>query len=301
MIIDTPVVIIFYNRPEKLKKLFLELKKFKPQKLFLISDGAKNKSDIEKILKCRQLIEPNWKCKIYKNFSKRNLGCRKRVLTGLNWVFSKVDKAIIIEDDVIPSKDFFIFMKQLLVKYENNLNISSICSTNPLSESKNIKNSYFISKYFVGTGWATWKNRWNRTNHDLKFLSNLKNFYKLIKIFKSIRPALYYRYMLYNITRRKRDSWAITWTIYNFINEKKHIIPKHNLVSNIGYDLEATHRNNIPKIYKPYTEIKKKIFPLKYKINLNELNKFEKEVEDKVYSKSVLNRLSWFFDKLKYF
>jgi len=301
MIIDTPVVIIFYNRPEKLKKLFLELKKFKPQKLFLISDGAKNKSDIEKILKCRQLIEPNWKCKIYKNFSKRNLGCRKRVLTGLNWVFSKVDKAIIIEDDVIPSKDFFIFMKQLLVKYENNLNISSICSTNPLSESKNIKNSYFISKYFISTGWATWKNRWKRTNHDLKFLSNLTNFYKLTKIFKSIRPALYYRYMLYNIKRKKRDSWAYTWTIYNFINEKKHIIPKHNLVSNIGYDFEATHRKDIPIIYTPYTKIKKKIFPIKYKINLNELYKFEKEVEDKVYSKSLLNRLIWFLEKLRLF
>ena len=161
MIIDTPVVIIFYNRPEKLKKLFIELKKFKPQKLFLISDGAKNKSDIEKILKCRQLIEPNWKCKIYKNFSKRNLGCRKRVLTGLNWVFSKVDKAIIIEDDVIPSKDFFIFMKQLLVKYENNLNISSISISSLESiilfvsnDFINFKNNSFTSGYlyFLNNG-----------------------------------------------------------------------------------------------------------------------------------------------------
>ena len=92
MTIDIPVVIIFYNRPEKLKRLFIELKKFKPQKLFLISDGAKNTNDKEKILKCRKLIKPDWKCKIYKNFSKKNLGCRKRVLSGLNWVFSKVDK-----------------------------------------------------------------------------------------------------------------------------------------------------------------------------------------------------------------
>jgi GT2 family glycosyltransferase len=68
MTIDIPVVIIFYNRPEKLKRLFIELKKFKPKKLFLISDGSKNTNDKEKILKCRKLIKPNWKCKIYKNF-----------------------------------------------------------------------------------------------------------------------------------------------------------------------------------------------------------------------------------------
>ena len=146
MTIDIPVVIIFYNRPEKLKRLFIELKKFKPQKLFLISDGAKNTNDKEKILKCRKLIKPDWKCKIYKNFSKKNLGCRKRVLSGLNWVFSKVDKAIILEDDIIPSNDFFKFMKFNLKKYKNNKKIASICSANHFYEWKHSKNSFLKRK-----------------------------------------------------------------------------------------------------------------------------------------------------------
>jgi len=298
MNLDIPIVIIFYNRPDKLKKLLNTLKKVKPTKIFFISDGPKNNIDEDKVLLCRKLIKISWKCKIYKNFSKKNLVCRKRVLSGLNWVFSKVDKAIILEDDIIPSDDFFKLMKKLLIKYENDLNISSVCSTNPLSEYNTYKNSYFISKYFASTGWATWKNRWERADHNLKFLSNLNNFYKLIKTFNSVRPAIYYRYMLYSIKIKTRDSWAITWSIYNFINDYKHIIPKHNLVSNIGYDLEATHKKNIPKIYRPFTKIKKKIFPLRYKFNLKELKNFEKEVEDKVHSKSLLNRIGWLFDKL---
>ena len=68
---DIPVVIIFYNRPDKLKKLFIELKKIKPQKLFLISDGPKNIEDQINVFKSRNIINPKWKCKVYKNFSKK--------------------------------------------------------------------------------------------------------------------------------------------------------------------------------------------------------------------------------------
>jgi len=43
-------------------------------------------------------------------FSEKNLGCKIRISSGLNWVFSKVDHAIILEDDCIPDPSFFSFV-----------------------------------------------------------------------------------------------------------------------------------------------------------------------------------------------
>jgi len=37
------------------------------------------------------------------------------------------------------------------------------------------------------------------------------------------------------------DSWAYPFLFCMIINKKIHIIPKNNLVSNIGFDHEATH------------------------------------------------------------
>ena len=86
---------------------------YKPETLFIISDGPRenSKNDKENILQSRKIFEKiNWKCEVLFNNSDSNLGCRERIITGLNWVFSKVDQVIILEDDCIPSIEFFIFM-----------------------------------------------------------------------------------------------------------------------------------------------------------------------------------------------
>ena len=40
----TAVVAIIFNRPDKTKILFESIKKYKPNKLFIISDGPRNKN-----------------------------------------------------------------------------------------------------------------------------------------------------------------------------------------------------------------------------------------------------------------
>lgn len=297
---DIPVVIIFYNRPDKLKKLFIELKKIKPQKLFLISDGPKNIEDQINVFKSRNIINPKWKCKVYKNFSKKNTGCRKRVITGLNWVFSKVDKAIIIEEDLVPSKDFFKFMKLLLIKYKNIKEIASICSTNHFSDWNHSKNSYLKTIYFNPSGWGTWRDRWINTNQNVQYLMKKGGYFKLYKILKSFRACIFWRLMLKLILNGKRDSWALTWIYANFLKKRKHIISRQTLVSNIGFDTTATHRVDKPKYYIPYINLKKiKIFPIKYIKEKDNSKTYDEQVEDKIFSKTIYNRLIWFFGKNK--
>ena len=119
-----PVVVIIFNRPDKAKKLYESLSNYKPNKLFIISDGPRIHvlKDKEKVKKTREIFKNiDWKCKVLINYSDKNLGSRDRIVSGLNWVFQKVEKAIILEDDCIPSKEFFPFMEQMLNKYRKKL------------------------------------------------------------------------------------------------------------------------------------------------------------------------------------
>ena len=112
---DYPVVLIIYNRHEILKKILAVLDKVKIKKLYIIADGPKNnKNDIEKVNQTRKLIEQNYKNLKIKIYSKKNLGLKKRIITGLDLVFAKEKAAIILEDDCLPSKDFFMFINIML-------------------------------------------------------------------------------------------------------------------------------------------------------------------------------------------
>ena len=55
---------------------------------------------LNSIKKTRNLIDKiNQKQKINKIYSDKNLGLRQRIITGLNKVFQKKNKLLILEDD----------------------------------------------------------------------------------------------------------------------------------------------------------------------------------------------------------
>ena len=106
-ICKTPVALIFFNRPETFKKVFAEVRKVKPTKLFLIQDGARNDTDKEKISKCREIAESvDWECDIVRDYSDVNLGCGMRPQSGITNAFKTVDRLIILEDDCVPCQSF---------------------------------------------------------------------------------------------------------------------------------------------------------------------------------------------------
>jgi hypothetical protein len=179
MKLNTPVVLILYNRPKKTLNLINIVKKVKPKKIFLIIDGPKNTKKDKNC--CKKVIEVlkkiNWKCS--KNFiiSEKNLGLKKRVVTGLDLVFQKVSTAIILEDDCMPNVSFFYFCQFLLKKFYNKKKISGI-SGNKFNKEK-INESIYFSKFFSIWGWATWARYWKKFDISIKFWPKYKNSKKI--------------------------------------------------------------------------------------------------------------------------
>jgi hypothetical protein len=297
--IQHPLVLVFYNRPKSLDRLLSSIKKYRFKKIYLISDGPKNDKDIKLVNECRKKIKNfNFNCKVHKKFQKENLGLKKNIITGLNWVFKKETTAIILEDDCIPSVEFFIFVSEMLKKFKNDKNISSVCGTNHLSIWKENSNSYIISKNFHSWGWATWANKWKNVNFEVHKLIKQTNKNKMIKYLGSWRAYYYWLLILKKIDNNKIDSWAYLWNYANFLKKKKHIIPSINLISNFGVGKNSTNTKKLPYKYVPSNKInKRKFFPLKFRIKENNSNVFDKNVEDIVYSKSLKNRILWLFKK----
>jgi len=258
--INIPIVLIVYNRPHHTSKLLTCLKKFNFNKVFVISDGPKtnNKHDIFLVKKTRALIKNHFKRKIItKLYSNINLGLRKRIITGLNEVFKKQPRAIILEDDCLPTEEFFSFIKQMLKKYKQDKKISSICGSNHFSSWENKGSSYLMSKYFNSWGWATWQDRWQKINFNNEELLHDKNNYKFISQIGSYRALFYWRFTLKKIMNNKISSWAYTYNYYNFIKKKYHIIPNQNLINNIGIGVKSTNTKTLPIKYH-FDRLKKK-------------------------------------------
>ena len=118
----SPIVIFTFLRLQKLKRLIKTLKESKISKnseIYFFSDFAKNKHEINKIKKVRTYLKKITGFK-KKNIilRKNNFGNGKNIIDGINYIFKKHDKAIILEDDLEIGKNFLLFMNLCLKKYK---------------------------------------------------------------------------------------------------------------------------------------------------------------------------------------
>ena len=100
---NTPVAFLIFNRPAETARVFAEIRRARPRRLLVVADGARHEKEAERCRETRAVVERvDWECELSTNFSDVNLGCRRRISTGLDWVFSQCEEAIILEDDCLP-------------------------------------------------------------------------------------------------------------------------------------------------------------------------------------------------------
>lgn len=242
--LTTPVVLLVFNRPEETSRVFSAIRGVRPQQLFVIADGPRSnrpgESDI--CIEVRRICEEvDWPCKVICNYSDTNLGCKIRVSSGLDWVFSQVEEAIILEDDCLPDPSFFRFCQEMLEKYRNDHRIASIGGSNYQFGFGNISYSYYFSIYNHIWGWASWKRAW--LDYDLNMIEweRVRNTNWLSNIFTNKKDINYWKSNFDKVYSNQIDTWDIQWTFACWLNNRLSIIPSMNLVSNIGFGSDALH------------------------------------------------------------
>ncbi len=239
-----PVLLILFNRPQYLKESILSINDIKPKKLYIHIDGPRNKDDSEKIEEILNLIE-TFDSDIKKEIltQNKNLGCGLGMSTAISWFFQKEEFGIILEDDCIPNKKFYSYCNNLLSRYKDDKNIFMIAGDNG---GEIVPKKYFNDKQIMSVpipliwGWATWKDRWEQYDYG-KPKINLFNLYRNLKNFKWLERFILIRYFYRLNNYKKLNTWDINLFYTMIILGKNCIIPKENLVKNIGFDNQATH------------------------------------------------------------
>jgi hypothetical protein len=265
--IKTPVAFFIFNRPDTTAKVFEIIRQVKPPKLFIIADGARNNKldDIEKVKQTRLIVENiDWKCEVLRNYSQENLGCKKRVSSGLDWVFDQVEEAIILEDDCLPDPSFFRFCQELLEYYRDDTRIMAISGDNFQFGRNKTPDSYYFSRYNHCWGWASWRRAWQYYDVEMKLWEKINTENLLNSILTNPFAVKYWERKFNQTHKGNINTWDYQWTFACWIQRGLTILPNVNLVSNIGFNIDGTHHKTTKS--NPFANMKTESieFPLKH-------------------------------------
>jgi len=229
-------------------QVFEAIRKAKPPRLYVAADGprANREGEAERVARVREIATAvDWPCEVKTLFREENLGCKYAVSGGITWFFEHEEQGIILEDDCLPSQSFFWFCEELLNKYNNDCRIGQISGFNYGFEIPDDKYDIFFSKYGFIWGWAAWRRSWEKYDIEMKLFKEALS-YDLFENYFSFNKSYQvnnFRMVKYN----EIDTWDYQWSFARFINKLYTVVPKFNLVTNIGFRGDATHtRGNNP-------------------------------------------------------
>jgi len=240
----TPILFMIFNRPETTQIVFDRIKQIKPKYLYVAADGPRKNKPKEPEM-CRQtrdiIKQIDWECELKTFYRKVNFGCGNSVYRAITWFFKNVEQGIILEDDCLPDISFFNYCQTMLQKYKTDNRITHINGTSFVIKPIDYKDSYYYSKFFHVWGWATWRRAWENYDFNISSYPKFKNEKIISTLFNNHAIQQHWLSNFDFVYTHKLDTWDYQWVYTNFTNHGLAIMPFQNLVSNIGFDENATH------------------------------------------------------------
>jgi GT2 family glycosyltransferase len=244
--LHTPVVFLIFNRPDTTERVFEAIRAARPPKLLIVADGPRpdRPEDVEKCQSARSVMRRvDWECEVSTCIADVNLGCMARVSTGLAWAFNHVEEAIILEDDCLPHPRFFRFCEKMLAYYRNDERVMMITGTNYLLDALETEESYCFSRYFAVWGWASWRRAWRCYDGDMTGWREMKRQEQLKSFYSQDYMRRHVAGMFDAAFEHRINSWAIRWFYACLFNNGLCVVPRVNLISNIG--IEGAHSSKV--------------------------------------------------------
>ena len=238
-----PVVLFCYKRLDTLKQTIESLQQnycADESELYIFSDGAKKTEEEPVIAAVRDYL------KTVTGFRKvtiteaiQNKGLASSIIGGVTDIINKYDKVIVLEDDLVTSRNFLIYMNKGLDYYKDNSKIFSIAGFSIPIKGQNESSVYFTQRA-SSCGWGTWKDRWNVIDWEVKDYPELMSSRPARRAFNKMGSDM--TGLLTKQKQGKINSWAIRWCYHQFKYDLYSVHPVVSKIKNIGYgSADATH------------------------------------------------------------
>lgn len=244
-----PIAFFVFNRPLHTVKTLEALKRNEGASesiLHVYADGAKegaSKETKEKIKKVRNIISHiDGFAEVHLHLSDTNKGCARSVREGITEVVGQYGRAIIVEDDIVTSPKFLIFMNKALNQYESDKRIWTIGGMNvdiELPQHYIKQHDLYLVHRSCSWGWATWADRWRNIDWEVKDADKFFSCPKAMKRFDRGGEGM--SQMLRDQLNGKIDAWDIVWDYHIFKHNGYCLRPVKSFTQNIGMDGSGTH------------------------------------------------------------
>ena len=308
-----PVLFLIFARPDTTDLVFEEIRKAKPSKLFIAADGPRKDKPGEKE-RCADALKilsrVDWDCEVKTLLRQENLGCGPALAGAITWFFEHVEEGIILEDDTKPSQEFFRYCAEMLEYYRDDDRVMSVSGSSlPNKVTAKSEYSYFFSDWDHVWGWATWRRAWKHYDYTMSHYPEVAERGLLLDNYTSIYERFHVEHMLQRgyYENGKVTWWDPQWGFARKINSGLVAVSTKNLVTNLGFGVEATNTTGMSQFAD--LEIEKLEFPLKHPAFVMRDKMIDNEIFRK-YSTTPFSRLKgkikyatpkWFYNFFKQF
>jgi hypothetical protein len=237
-----PIALFVYNRLWHTQQTIHSLQKniLAPESdLIVFSDGPRTSADAESVDQVRSYLkETDGFRSVTIVESPVNKGLARSIIEGVNQVLSSHESIIVMEDDLVTSPYFLLYLNDGLDLYRHEERVVSVHGyIYPVK--KKLPVTFFLRGADCW-GWATWKRGWKLFDPDgAKLLGRLKS-QRLTRAF-DLDGSYPFAKMLEDQIRGRKDSWAVRWHASAFLADRLTLYPGLSLVNNIGLDGSGTH------------------------------------------------------------
>jgi hypothetical protein len=235
--LEIPVLIITFNRPDVTRVVLDRILEMNPPKLYFFNDAprAGNENDVAKCHEIREMASQiSFSGELLTRFETQNLGCKVGESTAMGWLFENEEMGIVIEDDILPSPEFFFFCQEMLHRYKDDPRVFSITGCNLLNEWKPEHNDYHFALFGSYWGWAGWQRIWKKYDVAMKDWQNPE----VKRLVLNMLPFPEYKELrtreFNNLVNGVANTWDYQFCLLHYQNHAMSVVPSRNLITNIG-------------------------------------------------------------------
>lgn len=242
------VLVVGFNRPDLLHQTFGAIANYQPKKLYFACDGPRNthQKDAELVGEAKKTVEAfSWQSDVETKFQPHNLGLRLNMIESIDWFFEREPEGIVLEDDCVPTADFFFLMEHFLNEYRDERKVWGVTGSNPSGAPVAKKSSYGFMRGALVWGWASWADRWDSYDRNLKVFETSGSAGSR----RNWKDPVEYHALDWHLRQIARGtvstSWAYAWSWTVTHHDGLWAIPAQNLISNLGFRPDATNTSSV--------------------------------------------------------
>ncbi|GAB4052665.1 glycosyltransferase family protein [Spirosoma litoris] len=169
-----PIVLFAFKRVNELQQTLTALQNnylASESELYVFVDGPRPEraDEAAKVDAVRALVDRITGFKqVHRVYQRQNQGCANSIIAGVTSVVQKHKSVIVLEDDIITSRNFLDYMNQCLAEYADTPKVFSIGGyTFPFPRPTDYESDVYFFGRSCAWGWAIWADRWQKVDWEL--------------------------------------------------------------------------------------------------------------------------------------